>query len=271
MAVDKLLNVTLEEISHTYSDTYGKTYTPVSSILSKYKEPFDPYKITKDGLSLIANYVIKHGETEQYWLDKWGEANRKGCDRGSAWHKIREDIHNKLHKVERPKTFLVQDFNKIVDRNPGIDYSQLPIGSYRELTLFNRRYMIAGQADNVIIDEDGYFDIDDDKTNGNFETMSFKPPRGQHRMMYYPLQTLMDCHLYHYTMQLSTYAWMLEQFGLKARRLRLLHFMILPEDEKKILAGEMVNIEPTQYFVKYERELVEKMIRHYTTVHRRIK
>lgn len=266
--MSKLLNVTLEPISHTYSDTNGSKYTPVSSILSKYKEPFDPYKITKDGLTLIANYVLKHGESEQYWLAEWKKANKHGCDRGSAFHDIRESVHNKLHQVERPKIFPVQDFQKVTDRNPGIDYSQLPNGSYRELTLFNRRFMIAGQADNVII-EDGYFDIDDDKTNGNFETMSFKPPRGQHRMMLYPLQSLMDCHLYHYTMQLSTYAWMLEQFGLKARKLRLLHYQITPEHEEQMAAGKYPDVEPTLYYVNYEKALTEAMIRHFVTCHRK--
>jgi hypothetical protein len=149
-----------------------------------------------------------------------------------------------------------------------MDYSKLPNGSYRELTLFNRRYMIAGQADNVTI-EDGFVDIDDDKTNGEFNTLSFKPPRGNYKMLKTPLNKLMDCHLGHYTVQLSTYAWMLEQFGLKPRRLRLLHWTILPEHEEMIEAGKEVNIEPSQYIVNYERDTIEAMVKYYTNVIRR--
>ena len=264
----KTLDVTLNEATHIYTDSTNNRYDSVTTILSNYKEKFDPYKITKDGLSLIANYVIKHGETEEYWLEQWDMKRDKACEKGTAFHKIKEDVHNKLHQVERPKLFPVQDFQSIVDRNPGVDYSKLPNGSYRELTLFNRRYMIAGQADNVIID-DGYVDIDDDKTNGKFETHSFKPPRGTYRMMKVPLQRMMDCHLYHYTVQLSTYGWMLEQFGLKVRQLRLLHYTIMDEDEEKVLKGEPVNIEPELYIVNYEKEAVEAMIKNYTRVIRK--
>ena len=262
--MDRLIDVTLDEATHIYSDSRNHRYDSVTTIIGNYKEKFDPYKIMPDGGTLIGNYVIKHGETEQYWLDKWEENKNHACTRGTAWHKIKESVHNNLIQIERPKLFSVQDINHELDRNPGVDYSKLPDGSYRELTLFNRRFMIAGQADHVI-KEGLYIDIDDDKTNGKFETVSFKPPRGVHRMMKNPLQKFMDCHLYHYTIQLSTYAWMLKQFGLIPRQLRLLHYQILPEHEEKVLAGEQVDIEPTLYYVKYEEAAVEAMIKHYTT------
>lgn len=262
----KILDVTLNEEDHTYSDSNKLRYNSVSEIISNYKEPFDPYKRMADGGTLIGNYVIKHGHDEQYWLDEWTGTKNDACKRGTAFHKLREDTHNRAHGIAlqlRPNIHIVRDFNHETDRNPGLDYSKLPNGSYRELTLFNRRYMIAGQADNVIF-EDGFVDIEDDKTNGRFDTVSFKPPRGSYKMMKRPLHHLMDCHKGHYTTQLSTYAWMLEQFGLKIRNLRVLHWLILPDDEEKIMRGEEVKIEPSLYNITYEKEAVEAMIKHYT-------
>lgn len=262
--MDRLIDVTLDEATHVYSDSRKQKYDSVTTILGHYKEKFDPYKIMPDGGTLIGNYVLKHGETEEYWLKKWDEKRDHACARGTAWHKIKESVHNNLLTIERPKLFTVRDIEEELDRNPGIDYSKLPDGSYRELTLFNRRFMIAGQADHVI--KDGkYVDIDDDKTNGDFKTISFKPPRGNYKMMLRPLQKFMDCHLYHYTMQLSTYGWMLEQFGLIPRQLRLLHYQIMPEHEERILQGLQVDIEPTLYYLNYEKPSVEAMIHHYTT------
>lgn len=131
--------------------------------------------------------------------------------------------------------------------------------------------MIAGQADKVVI-EDGWFDIIDYKTNGEFNMVSFKPPRGSHKMMYRPLHKLMDCHLGHYTAQLSTYAWMLKQFGLKPRKLSLLHTQILPEHEERILAGiDIPDLEPTLYDVNYEEEIVIAMVKDFVNNVRRKK
>lgn len=264
--MSRLLDVVLDEASHIYSDSKNRRYDSATTIIGNYKEKFDPYKIQADGGTLIGNYVLKHGGTEQEWLDKWDENKNRACIKGSAFHKIKEDLANNADFLKHDlKLHPVQFFNTQVDRNPGIDYSQLPNGCYQELTLFNRRFMLAGQADKVVI-EDGWVDIDDYKTNGKFEILSYKPKGGNYRMMKYPLNALMDCHIGHYTMQLSLYGWMLEQFGLKVRRLRVLHYQILDVDEQKILNGETVeHIEPTIYPITYKPELVERMVKDYVT------
>lgn len=266
--VKPILDVRLNEVDHVYTDSLGKRYDSATTIIGHYKEKFDPYKIMKDGGTLIGNYVKKYGHTEQYWLEEWEGTKNRACAKGTAFHKIKEMINNNSPEVTRNSSLYVpRDFEAIVQSNPGIDYSKLPPGLYAELTMFNRRYMISGQADEVFIDDDLFFDIDDFKTNGKFDTVSFKPPRGNHKMMTYPLHRFMDCHLSHYTIQLSLYAWMLEQFGLKPRELKIKHYTIREEDEAAVLAGEPVeHIEPEIYIVPYEKAAVEAMIKHYTQV-----
>lgn len=272
----KILDVVLDEASHTYSDSNNLKYDSFSKMVSHFKEPFDPYKVMGDGGTLIGNYVLKNGGTEQYWLDMWENNKNKACVRGSAFHKIKEDLANHADFFKHnSRDYPTRYFNQVTDQNPGIDYSQLPDGAYQELTIFNRRWMIAGQADKVIKDHQ-YVDIDDYKTNGNFETVSYKPPRGSYRMMKRPVGHHMDCHLGHYTMQLSVYGWMLEQFGLIVRQLRVLHYLILEEDEKRIMKyvalkaedklkeeDPTLRIEPSVYLIKYDRDGAEAMIKHY--------
>jgi hypothetical protein len=117
-------------------------------------------------------------------------------------------------------------------------------------------HKVAGTADKIIIYEDKTFDVDDYKTNGKFNTTSF---RGQ--CMKYPCTNLPDCHLGHYTLQLSLYAWMLKQFGLKPGKLRLHHYDIPDEAVDQIIyEGILPDIEPTIHEVAYvEREVTQIM------------
>ena len=267
----KTLDVILEEESHIYSDSQGYKYDSATTIIGKYKEPFDPYKIMKDGGTLIGNYVKKYGETEEYWLAQWNQTKEFACKRGTAFHKVKENLIIGSERVDQWTSHHLpfQNFKEIIDRNPGIDYSELPNGVYPELTLFNRRFMISGQADKIVI-EYPYFDIDDYKTNGEFKTEGFKAGKfGKPKMMYYPVNKFQDCHLYHYTLQLSLYAWMLVQFGLIPRRLRLLHYGLTKEDSLRVLNGENISVEPTEYIVKYEEKAVEAMINHFVKHHRK--
>lgn len=248
------MRVTLEHSKHIYTDTKGQVYRSVSSFISQYKHPFDPYKITKDGKTLLQNYVEKNGQTEQYWLDRWDDVRDYACEKGHAFHDLKEMVVNNrgVHIVER-REMPVQNHNKQwqLPAHEG-RFDLLWPGVYTELTLWNYAHRIAGTADLVTIYPDRTFDIDDYKTNGKFQTEAFK---GQ--PMKYPCTNLQDCHLGHYTLQLSLYAWMLIQFGLKPRNLRLHHYDI-PESEvdKIIKQGILPDIEPTIHEVGFtEREV----------------
>lgn len=110
---------------------------------------------------------------------------------------------------------------------------------------------IAGQAD-LIVKRGNQILILDWKTNKEIKKRSFydKNKKDVQRMLY-PLNDLMDCNYYHYEMQLSTYAWMLQQ--------------IRPEFD--ILGLSLIHIDrnrkQTEYPLEYRKEHVERMIKHY--------
>jgi len=269
--IQRALDVTLEPVSHIYTDSQNIKYDSVTTIIKNYKEEFDPYKITREGRTLIANYVLEHGHTEEYWLNKWEKNRDTKANRGTEFHKQREDSNHRLTVKPRNMTLHnICDVASQVANNPGMDYSQLKPGVYSELTIFNRQYKIAGQADEVIIYGDKTFDIDDHKTNGDFTIRGFsKFYKGKrtYKTLLPPLTAFEDCHHKIYTLQLSLYAWMLEQFGLKCRNLRALHYMISPEDEALLLQGiELSTVPPmTVYPLKYEKIAVERMIQDFVS------
>lgn len=64
-------------------------------------------------------------------------------------------------------------------------------------------------------------------TNKKLEEKSYyNPTTKKFTMMKYPLSNLMDCNMLHYTMQLSTYAWMIQKLNPKfnIRQLKIIHF-----------------------------------------------
>ena len=81
-------------------------------------------------------------------------------------------------------------------------------------------------------------------------------------MKLYPCLNLPDCHLGHYTLQLSLYAWMLIQFGLIPGRLELLHYDIPDREVKAIVEqGILPDIEPTVHEVAYAEKEVSLVMK----------
>ena len=69
--------------------------------------------------------------------------------------------------------------------------------------------------------------------------------------MLYPLNNLMDCNFYHYALQISIYAYMIQKMNpdFEIESLKLVHF-----DHKN-------NV--TQYEVEYLKDDVERLLKHY--------
>ena len=88
------------------------------------------------------------------------------------------------------------------------------------------KFRIAGQADLVIIDGQDVY-ILDYKTNREIKKTSyFDRKTKKSQMMKYPLNNIQDTNFWHYTLQLSTYAWMIEKQcpGVVIKSLVLIHY-----------------------------------------------
>ena len=259
MKIDKQNgNVAFESESHTYWNVNdNKRYISVTTLIHRYVQEFDKefwsaYKaleklIPKESWAvekrsllntkkfnreILDTYNISELEfnkTQQDILDAWDAENRKSCDRGT---KIHEEICKK-------------------------DYSELDLdcGVYPEYLIYRESddgiLRIAGQVD-LIVKQGNEITIIDHKTNKKIDQKSgFDSTTKSNARMKYPLNNLMDCNFYHYTLQLSTYAWMLQKINPQ--------FVI----KDLILNHYDHNGKNTIYHCEYLKDDVERMLSHY--------
>jgi hypothetical protein len=288
------MRVTFYEKGHKYLNDLGAAYTSATTLLGKYKEPFDAdYWSTYKAVERI----ITKRENEFYWqewkrsvgyknvidsfmadadeydiellkttkemvLKDWDYERDIACFNGSNFHLAKEKGW-----LEKPKHYegviKRQWYTTGVQNVKGENISpeDLPDGIYSELVLWNHFYEIAGQADIVYIETiDGvrYVDIDDYKTNKEIKTESYMNPRTRkYKMMKRPLGNIMDCNGSHYELQISLYAWFLEQFGYVVRNLNFQHWNNVgtKEDPKYDFAKD--------YPLKYRKKEIEKVLEHF--------
>lgn len=159
-------------------------------------------------------------------LAQWAEKREKSCERGTAIHKEHELEHLSGETKELQHLGLGGKFEPITT-------NVIELGSqkvYPEILLSNisddGEFRLAGQADLLIVDGNDVY-ILDYKTNESIDKKSFYDfSTKKSAMMKYPLNNLQDTNFWHYTMQLSTYAWMIEKKypGVKIKLLMLIHY-----------------------------------------------
>jgi hypothetical protein len=243
--------VTFNEEAHSYTnDRNGKKYISATTIIGKFKQPFDKVAVS-------TAYAKKHGNTPEYWQKEWSKISKVACDKGTLFHKRKEQEGiDKGYAVQDKKIIPVhvaEDLAKIDH-----DYRDIPDGVHQELLMWNNYFELAGIADIITIDGN-YFDIDDYKTNKKIDKFSFCHPKTGYKKMMFPLQHLQDCNFNHYQLQLSIYAFMLEQLsGKKCRSICFHHHPPKADDPSQ--AQE----EGIRYDVKYLKKEVLDMLAVYT-------
>lgn len=245
--------------AHTYTNGDKISYTSVSTLISKFKRPYntdywstykayekvlgtDQFKKLKRGsqyrledyrLFEYLNDYVKPGEVEVAILEileDWKNKKDTSIIKGNKYHSYKE--HQAITSGVSHNAHLNRDFKTInsvkVSIKNNIEYREpvyerlkdLEPGFHPELILWNNDHQLAGQADMVYIDPDKgnfYVDINDFKTNKKIDTSNF------FGKMLSPLNHLDCCNYNHYRLQISTYAWMLEQDGYAVRNLRFTH------------------------------------------------
>ncbi len=250
--------VTLDHTNHTYTDSRGRLYKSVSSLLSEYKHPFEPHKITRENRTLVENYAQKNGGTTEDWLERWEKNKQFACDRGHAFHSLKELLIANSPFVKFHDEFLpVRNINYVWNIIGEGNFRNLPPGVYTEVCCWDSLSRIAGTMDLLIIYPDKTFRIKDYKTNTEFQTESYN-----NRPMKYPFTNYPDCHIGHYTAQLSLYAWLLIQFGYKLLDLEVLHYRIPAEDAGLIMELGILpsDLEETSYNVAYCSSEIDTVI-----------
>lgn len=282
MKVDKQNgNVAFDNETHTYWNLDdNRRYISVTTLIHRYTQEFDKNfwsaykaleklipkeswamekksllntkKFNKEILDTYNIPELEFNKTQQSILDLWDEENKKSCERGT---KIHEEIEHSFYN--HPKDISLQKFGLGGKFECKKDYSELDLeyGVYPEYLIHRESddgiLRIAGQVD-LIVKQGNEITIIDHKTNKKIDQKSgFDTSTRSNARMKYPLNNLMDCNFYHYTLQLSTYAWMLQK--------------IHPEFIIKDLIINHYDHQGnnTLYHCEYLKHDVEKMLYHY--------
>lgn len=275
-------NIAFIEETHKYFDVTNPeaVFTSVTTMIHSYTQPFDKdfwsaYKaleklLPKDVWNVEKKSLLNtkkfdkvllelHNISEndfnreqQNILDQWDEENRKSCERGTKIHadlehsfyKKKKDID--ISKFEIGGKFVCEKDRTELDLENGI-YPEYLISRVSE----DGKLRIAGQID-LLVKKGNKLTIGDFKTNKKIETKSFFDSKTRTSVkMKFPLNNLEDCNYYHYCLQLSTYAWMLQKYNpeFEIEDLVLIHF-----DHSDNM---------TVYHLPYLKDEVVKMLSHF--------
>lgn len=165
-------------------------------------------------------------ETKKSILMDWEQKREVSCIRGSAIHKELEMTHlsgqtKELQHLKLGGNFKTDTSNKIKLGTKGV-YPELLLSRISP----DGKLRLAGQADLIIVDDRDVY-VCDYKTNKSIDKKSyFDRARKKHSMMKYPLNNLQDTNFWHYSLQLSTYAWMIQKINpeFNIKLLLLIHY-----------------------------------------------
>lgn len=203
------------EETHQYFNDEGEEYASLSRVLNTVKTPFD-----KEGRSVAS--ANKEGVSQEEILKRWSDKAKDSTDHGTRIHKALE-VFKQIGKV--PDEF--KDLKTVVQavmREYG-EYYRL----FSEVIVHNDEFKIAGTIDRPMLvsqHKNSALDIDDFKTN-KFKGIEYFSKYGNY--MREPFGYLTDCNFTHYTLQLSCYAYMLQE--LTGRKIRRLNILYIPFDD----------------------------------------
>lgn len=241
-----------------YDSQFWSAYKALEQLL-----PVESWKIEKKALlsskkldkNLFSIYGIDENEfnkVQQDILDSWEAKKQASCERGTKIHSM---IENKFY--EGGKNVSLKKFGIGGKFECRKDYLELdlPYGVYPEYLIYyeneDKTVRLAGQID-LLIKNGNNITIIDHKTNEKIDKKSFynNITKTSDKMLY-PLNHLDECNFNHYTMQLSTYAYMLQKLNPE--------FVI----EKLYINHYDHNNKNTIMECPYLKAEVENMLKHY--------
>ena len=269
---EKYISVTtlIGKFEARFDKDFWSKYKALESILGAEKFKLEKNRLLKThkfDIEILKDYNISEEDffaEQNNILQEWEKTNKESCERGSEIHaqleayskggKFKEKIVPKLNKDFDDFTCYVNpDTNELVKSiNKGILPEYLV---YRESD--DGILKVAGQIDLLIKDGNDLW-IVDYKTNKEIKMKSgFDTALKKNAMMQYPLNNLMDCNYVHYTLQLSTYAWILQKINpeYNIKGLILVHY----DHEGNV----------TTYQLDYLKSDVERMLAYYKTIRKK--
>lgn len=252
-----------EDHSYVTKDNDSEKWISVTSLISKFKEPFDKDTIAKKSSK---NRKSKwYGMSPEEIIEAWDSENKRALKLGSWYHKQREDELLACETLQREGIDL-PIFNIIEQDGVKLAPDQnLVSGIYPEHMVYLKSAKICGQADRVEI-VNNKVNIYDYKTNKEIKTESYKNWEGVHKMMLPPINHVQDCNLMHYALQLSIYMYIIlkHNHSLQPGKLEIHHilFEIDSTDENgyPIIATDAAGDPMIKEVVPYELPYMKKEV-----------
>lgn len=191
---------------HEYSSDDNISWTSVTSVISKLKQPFDADKIAlKSSKSRKSKwYGLSPVEIKTIWKSE----STRATDLGTWYHNQREADICGLDTIER-EGVSIPIFQPIESEGVKIAPDQkLTDGVYPEHMVYLKSAGICGQSDLVEI-VNNKVNITDYKTNKEIKTEGYTNWEGITQKLSSPVAHLDDCHLNHYALQLSMYMYII--------------------------------------------------------------
>lgn len=217
-------SVTFYEDKHIYNHKSKGKLTSVTQKLGEFFSKFDANAMAKYKALKSRRAGIK-GQGVRYWKRLWISRS----EHGTRVHAMLEEYSNLFFSHSKPKTEpeTVEDMDKYLSGVGFLTTYYKSVGEPLPLTeqiIYDTDYLLAGQVDLLVErNVDGpnnkrVVDIIDFKTNNDITTEGYKGKKAKK-----PINHLQDCSYIKYTLQLSTYAYMLEKQGYIIGDLMLVH------------------------------------------------
>jgi hypothetical protein len=237
--------ITFDPKLHRYTSPTGKVMVSVTTLIKKYVPPFDSqywstykamkkvleskgewdeYKKKVGGWDNVVEYVRHVDKDFAYrkevmkekkaFIVQWADEGKVAAELGTFFHKMKEDSVRKSKVVD---PYSMKEIGVMVNtllQDP-CDFESS--GLFLEALIYNVDKGIAGTAD-FVMKSGKQVSIKDYKTSKDVSKKSFMD-----QTLLWPVDHLPNAKYYVYSLQLSLYAWLLEQSGYRIGDLTIEH------------------------------------------------
>lgn len=260
----KFISVTtlIHSYTNEFDPIFWSSYKAIEALLDA--EHFAPIKkvllaTKKFNSKILKIYNIDEEEfarKQSEILQGYEDEKNKSCERGTKIHAELENSFYGKSKFDFQKKFNIPVVgDNFICRESFYDLLSVERGVFPEFLIYKTSsdglLKVAGQIDLLIKDGNDIYIIDH-KSNKEIKKKSFYDKNKKKNIsMKFPLNHLDDCNYYHYTLQLSLYAYLIQQIN--------------PDFVIKNLTLNHIdhNDKVTLYDLEYLKEDVEKMLKHY--------
>lgn len=210
-------NFIFDPVKHKYT-YHGEEFISVTKFIQRFHKPFESDYWSK-------KKADEAGVPQDWILNEWKKLNDYANDVGTQTHNWIEDYFNGIWKPLPDNLDVINRINKFNIIFAKQLHKLEPLKF--ELRVFSKKWKIAGMIDSLFIYKGKIFIIDW-KTNKDFTTDDHK--KGKWEKLLYPFDEHWKNHLSEYSIQLSLYALILEEWGFEIGGAYLVH--IGPDDEE---------------------------------------